>query len=242
MWLIRRSMKRCLRALQAFQWLRKQRVRTLLSSKFLSSEASVAMNNISYHLVWINLNHRVDRRVQFEGELRRLRSSSTQRFEAIFSQNGALGCALSHAAVLRAWDGGAELLMVCEDDVQFLKGPAELHNLIFEFALNPHLDVLALGSSVLGTFVPVSAALAITNETQTTSCYILKSRARDVLLRDFERSSRLLARGVSSSRAAIDVLWKRTQQSRLIFCVPRETMVRQRPSFSDIENNYVAYN
>ena len=57
---------------------------------------------MSAPVFYINLAHRVDRRAQVEAELRRLDWTGS-RVDAVHTpERGAVGCALSHAAALRA--------------------------------------------------------------------------------------------------------------------------------------------
>ena len=82
----------------------------------------------------INLESRPDRLEQATAEMQRLGIHQAERFDAIPSANGALGCALSHAECLRRllakdWDA----MMVCEDDVEFLVERSHLDALVDAF-------------------------------------------------------------------------------------------------------------
>ena len=72
-------------------------------------------------IVYINLDHRADRKRHIGSEFKRLGISSFERFCAVSDKNGALGCAFSHAQVLKGNTLSEEqLLMICEDDCQFI--------------------------------------------------------------------------------------------------------------------------
>ena len=109
---------------------------------------------------------------------------------------GALGCAKSHEAVLSSASIlEDQLLMICEDDCQFIADRAAIDAAIEEFFYNPHLDVLCLAYNAKNGFA-ISQNLMITSDTQTMSCYIsrsARSRARRSA-RENPRSVSMLAR------------------------------------------------
>ena len=133
------------------------------------------------------------------------------------------------------------MLMVCEDDVQFVGQATQVNAAIMDFAHNSNLDVLALGFSLRSQPIAVSQFLSITNDTQTTSCYVLKRQALSSIIDDFSASTLMLSRGAPERRAALDIVWKRSQQNSLVFAIPNERLVIQRQSFSDILNSDANY-
>ncbi|MDC0959771.1 hypothetical protein OAR42_04915, partial [Planktomarina temperata] len=126
---------------------------------------------------YINLKHREDRRAEIQSEFKALGVTRFARFEAIADANGALGCAKSHETVLSSASIlEDQLLMICEDDCQFIADRAAIDAAIEEFFFNPHLDVLCLAYNAENGFA-ISQNLMITSDTQTMSCYILKAPA-----------------------------------------------------------------
>ena len=126
---------------------------------------------------YINLNHRADRRAEMQSEFKALGVTRFARFEAIADANGALGCAKSHEAVLSSASiSEDQLVMICEDDCQFIADRAAIDAAIEEFYYNPHLSVLCLAYNAENEF-SISQNLMITSDTQTMSCYILKASA-----------------------------------------------------------------
>lgn len=193
-------------------------------------------------VVYINLDHRKDRQKEFAGELSRLKIQNAVRISGVPTQHGGTGNALSHVIALSTLEGKkSELLMVCEDDAEFLVSRDELDAIVEEFARTPYLDVLCLGNASLERPIPVSERLAVANHIQTTSCYVVRESSAGPLAISAATATRRLLQGAPFSRAAVDRVWKREQQ-KLLFCVPRLPVVRQRPSFSDIEARQVAYN
>ena len=73
------------------------------------------------HVVYINLEHRKDRRENIEKELSIFSSEKVQRFDAIHEpKRGHLGCSKSHIEVLKlAIKFGWKNYLVVEDDAVF---------------------------------------------------------------------------------------------------------------------------
>ena len=193
-------------------------------------------------VVFINLDKRTDRREETERELEILGIETAQRFEAISSTNGSLGCAQSHLKVLsrHSFNQGG-LLLVCEDDIEFDCSLSQLVGAIQEFVSHPELDVLCLGYRLRAPMLPISRLLAVANGIQTTLCYLVKDQARDKLVSAFQRSEDMLVNGINPIQASIDQQWKREQSSDLLFCVPRKQLVLHRVSFSDIAGRQKDY-
>ena len=144
---------------------------------------------------YINLNHREDRRAEMQSEFKALGVTRFARFEAIADANGALGCAKSHEAVLlSASISEDQLVMICEDDCQFIAHRAAIDAVIEEFYYNSHLSVLCLAYNAENEF-SISQNLMITSDTQTMSCYILKASAIAEVLESVRFSVDNLSRG-----------------------------------------------
>ena len=75
------------------------------------------MNKIN-KVLYINLEHRTDRKEKIEKELEKIGLlEKSERFDAIKNKRGALGCALSHIACLeRAQKEGWNNILIIEDD------------------------------------------------------------------------------------------------------------------------------
>ena len=131
--------------------------------------------------------------------------------------------------------------MVCEDDVQFVAEGQATEKVIQEFLSHKGLDVLCLAYRLRGPRIVISRRLAIANNVQTTSCYILKRAALPLLLANFTESEQLLRSGVAMKTAALDIHWKKLQRKELVFAIPRIPLARQRPSFSDITKKFKDY-
>ncbi len=193
-------------------------------------------------VMFINLKDRVDRLESVLSQFARLGLDNVLRFDAVAHEIGILGCTLSHAEVMNVGaKGDTPLMMVCEDDLEFLAEREAIEEVVSEFARNPNLDVLCLAYNLGAKPHTVSELLAITNDTQTAACYVVKVHAREPLRRAFQRGADLLAKGVPAWAGANDVVWKKLQRGRLIFAIPNVPLARQKPSYSDVEGKWVDY-
>jgi glycosyl transferase, family 25 len=215
------------------------RIRKLRFMFTRASATRLSAENVPVH--FINLASRPDRLRETQDELQRMGLVSWSRFDAIKNDNGALGCALSHAGVFAGLQPGETAVMVCEDDIEFLVSPEELRELVQEFLENPALDVLCVAFNALAKGHPISSRLDITSNTQTLACYVAKASAIELLRDSFSESARLIQEGKPLGLVAVDQHWKRLQRRTLIFAIPRKRAARQRPSFSDIEGQDVSY-
>lgn len=88
------------------------------------------------HIIYINLDHRADRRAEFEAQLARLNipSEKVTRFSAIKHSYSPAGCNLSHASVLRlAHQNGYKNVLIFEDDFNFIDDLDYVNTSITEF-------------------------------------------------------------------------------------------------------------
>lgn len=190
---------------------------------------------------FINLAERSDRREAVESEFLRIGVKNPERFEAVAEAKGVLGCAKSHVHVTSRPAATGRLLMVCEDDLEFLVPRGVIDACIEEFARSPQLDVLCLAYNSNHSAHKVSSRLSISDDVQTTSCYVLKESARDVVRLEFQKSVKKISAGRSVRKFALDQQWKTVQRRKLIFAVTNQRVAKQRPSFSDIEGRFVDY-
>lgn len=220
---------------------RKRETKNYVDRPYSGQTASFNFEKLK--IAFINLDSRADRLEHITSEFRKIGLLGASRHSAVKRDNGALGCSLSHYQVLsNAALESDELLMVCEDDCQFLDSQESLGSILTEFLENSALDVLCLAYNVVGNHssVPISNLLAVTNNTQTTACYVLKPHMIEPLLEVARESSVALEMGKPMSIFAIDQLWK-TLQNSYFFAIPRSRFARQVESHSDIEGRTVFY-
>ena len=106
------------------------------------------MENIE-RIVYINLDHRHDRREEVEGELKEydIPQEKIKRFSAIKYNPGFIGCTMSHIAVLEeAIRDNVKNILILEDDFQFVVSKKDfddsLHYFFNELPLDGHWDVI----------------------------------------------------------------------------------------------------
>jgi hypothetical protein len=190
--------------------------------------------------LFINLAHRTDRREETEAELARMGLNGVTRHEASLDANGHLGASRSHLAAVRTLSetATAPLLMVLEDDAEFLCGAEELTSLLVMFLRDRRLDVLCIGNNPWTKPLRLGPHFALTDDTSSAGCYVFKPHAAKLIAASHEHSVGLLSLGADPGNAALDQRWKTLQRNRLLFCIPRTHVFIQRASFSDIQNRH----
>ena len=202
---------------------------------------------------YINLDNRYDRKILVEREFSKLHIEFI-RIPAILNDNGLTGCLQSHIKVLETCDPDAEYLWVCEDDIEFLVTKEQLNKSMENF-MKSSGDILCMGFNSSKQAKFIDGFLRTTNN-QTTSCYVVKRKFRQILL-DFWKSllnsietktihpleNTFLKLDVykrENSFHALDQAWK-VLQKNYIFLIPEKRVCRQRAGYSDIEQKSVDY-
>jgi len=185
-------------------------------------------------IVYINLAHREDRKQDNLAEFSRvgIPEEKIERFDAIKMQNGAVGCTMSHIAVLkRAIEQGWTSYIVVEDDMQWMNFSNAYQNLSCCHSL---YDVVILGGSV-PQFEQDKLVYC-----QTTTGYLVNKEYYHTLLDNFQRGlHNLLATG-KKPLFAIDMYWNHLIRNDN-WTLLRPCLVSQKPGFSDIEGYHVNY-
>lgn len=189
--------------------------------------------------VVINLRRRTERLESTLRELERIGIESIRRIDAVESENGALGCAMSHQIALNSLSSRPAI--VCEDDIDFQCSREELDAVLREFFSSPWMDVLCLSYTGGTRGIKISKLLRLNVNLRTTACYVVKGTRRKPLIDDFRRGEYMLRSGVPTHLAAADVVWDSSQFFRLNFVSTTSPLVTQRPSYSDIEKRWVDY-
>jgi GR25 family glycosyltransferase involved in LPS biosynthesis len=203
----------------------------------------------------INLEHRKDRFNECIEIASRAGVSLNQSnfFSAKHLPNdGARGCALSHAKVISDYlfEDDKSFLLVLEDDFEIRNKEEFSNNLRKIINQNEYWDVYLLGhnQAVPIEGAPLENSFRVINS-QTASGYIVKRDYAPTLIETFFRSATLLKnystlsedlRNISRIFFACDMLWKELQlKDRFLATFP--SLIFQRESHSDIENKLVNY-
>ena len=194
-------------------------------------------------IIYINLEHRKDRKEQIENELEIMSlKQKSERFEAINKKPGIVGCGYSHLEVLRlAKERKYRNVLILEDDFTFLVNKEELEFELTRFFENvKEFDVCMLAYNVndwkYTEFDFVKKAINV----QTASAYIVNERFYDKLIRLYEEDIPLLEMTGMHWIYANDQCWKKLQPTSLWYCFSHR-LGKQRPSYSDNSETFQDY-
>ena len=189
------------------------------------------MNNIE-KIVYINLDYRIDRRSEIEQELKKM-DLSGERFSAIRTNPGYIGCLQSHLGVLElAKASGWKNVLILEDDFEFIVNKQTFEQEITDFfKLEIPYDILMISYNILENAhfnEIVSKALNV----QTASGYLVHERFYDALIANLKEALPLLIQTDHHWIYMNDQYWKRLQPISAWFCLNKRIGI-QRSSYSD---------
>jgi len=208
-------------------------------------------------VVYINLEHRTDRREQMERMTSKFGADKVIRFPAIQHSKGYIGCSKSHGMVLKmAIENGWNNVLILEDDAEWNDYDSGYEKLLK--ITQSDYDVVMLG----GTWVEHDPSSFRLRYGQTCTGYLVNKNYMSTLLANFEESLANLIR-INEQREFIlktcnfttniidnfkdndslyrlDVHWKHLQPRDKWFVV-MPPLVYQTPSYSDIEGTDVDY-
>lgn len=214
--------------------------------KTIEEETSCFFNHLDKidKIYYINLEKRKDRKESIEKELIKLdpEKEKTERINAVEDKNGALGCSKSHIIALeKAIENGYENILIFEDDFKFHNIMGYLNECLEEiFTTQKDYDIFLLGRN-LKKHKRMSEKLIRVYSAQTTSGYLINKKFLPKLLECFKESVNMLENKISSSKAAIDIVWKKYQNDKYNFLSSVITIGYQLPSYSDIEKKFTDY-
>jgi GR25 family glycosyltransferase involved in LPS biosynthesis len=194
------------------------------------------------HIFYINLESRTDRKIFFENQMRMLGLKAT-RFNAIRNACGAIGCSLSHLALLKyAKKHKLDHILIMEDDIMFLNPKMFIHNLNNLLAKHKDFDVLLIAGNNMGEYTRLDEFCVKIQKCQTTTGYLVKSHYYDKLIKNFEEGVDNLINNLSlMNKYAIDQYWVSLQLVDKWYLLTPLT-VSQKPDYSDIEKKHINYN
>jgi len=184
-------------------------------------------------VVYINLERRKDRLEHIQKELSIFPPEKVQRFDAISHEKGAIGCSMSHIAVLEmAISQNWKNVLIVEDDMQWYNFSEVLLNKL----LSQPYDVIGLG----GTFVKYNKDTYKASFFSTATAYVISNHYYPILLQNLKEGCQKLIEIYEPSRYALDRYWKQLQ-ARDNWYIIMPPICIQRPSYSDIERRNVDY-
>jgi glycosyl transferase family 25 len=189
--------------------------------------------NLLQHTLYINLDHRTDRREELEAELAKAGITHYERFPAIRSNPGIIGCGLSHLAVLKlARSRGYRNVLIFEDDFEFLVDRETFWKYMEDlFAEVKSYDVVMLAYAI-DKSEPFSPLAKKVLEGQTASGYIVHSRFYDTLIELYEDAIPKLISTGEHWIYANDQVWKKLQPTSEWYATTTR-IGKQRASMSD---------
>lgn len=195
---------------------------------------------------YINLRKRTDKNMHVKQQLQFL-DFDIERFEAIYSSDGRIGCSLSHLAILeKARKNDLPMVFICEDDIVFKDKK------VFKKQINCFLkgvnnwDVLLLGGNVVlpSKFTTTSLLNPYSmrvSHCQTTTGYIVQNHYYNTLIENIREGIKLLLQFPENHFSyAIDKNWLKLQKKHLWFLITPLT-VTQKKGYSDIEKKDTDY-
>lgn len=186
-------------------------------------------------VVYINLEHRTDRKEQIETELQKVFPvDKIVRFNAIKHERGGIGCSMSHIGALElAIKNNWKNVLIVEDDMEWLDIPNR-YSIVENLIKLPH-DVVMLSGHEVNYH---TRTYKLYNCCARTS-YLVESHYYSTLLNNFKEGLELLQKEFKSPHRG-DRYWNRLQQrDRWYIVMPQ--ICKQRTSISDIEKQAVDY-
>lgn len=191
-------------------------------------------------IIYINLDHRSDRRKEIESELNKF-NLKYERFPAISHTNGAIGCSKSHLAIIKyAKQNNYKNILVLEDDFEFIINKYTFYDEINKLS-QVNFDVCLLAYNTPNLYDCPYSFLYKIKDAQTASAYIVQSHYYDTLITVWENAIKLFEETNDDTKYTCDQSWKPLQEKDNWYCF-KTRIGKQRKSYSDIQKGIVNYN
>jgi GR25 family glycosyltransferase involved in LPS biosynthesis len=176
------------------------------------------------HIVYINLDHRTDRREHIESQFQQYGIHTYERFPAWKHDIGIIGCTYSHQAVYKmAKEKGYRNILIFEDDFEFTVSPIQFWTFIQTmFQSNKSWDVCLLSYHAQEIASSSSCPQRVTTDSNieyrrilqaSVACgYIVQNHYYDTLIELYNTGIPLLEQTGQHWHYANDQYWKQLQQ------------------------------
>ena len=190
---------------------------------------------------YINLEHRKDRKVHIERELRKIdpEMKKIQRINAVKDKHGGLGCTKSHIKTLEdAISNNYETIIIFEDDFTFSPG---IKHKVFDkmvdkiFSLDPDFKICSLTAFYGESYTKVTNNISKVLSIGSTAGYMVSSKAYTELLRIYHKSIDMFNKGHVYPSWAIDGLWNEMAGEHNKFYIFTPYLGYQKENYSDID-------
>lgn len=194
------------------------------------------------NVFYINLEHRKDRKEHVENELKKI-SLVGQRFNAIKTKNGAIGCSMSHLRLLQdAVKNNLSHIVILEDDITFLDPNLFTQNLdSFLKTRKNEWDVVLFAGNNIPPYVKIDDTCIRVSSCQTTTGYMVNGPYIKTLMENIKTGlNNLIAHPTDKINFAIDRFWFSLQRKDKWYLIIPPTVI-QREDYSDIEKRKTNY-
>jgi glycosyl transferase family 25 len=194
------------------------------------------------NVFYINLEHRKDRKEHVENELKKI-GLNGERFNAIKTKNGAIGCSMSHLRLLQDADkNNLSHIVILEDDITFLN-PKLFTNHLDTFLKNRknEWDVVLFAGNNIPPYKNIDETCIRISSCQTTTGYMVNGHYIKTLMENIKAGlNNLIANPSDKINFAIDRFWFSLQRKDRWFLIIPPTVI-QREDYSDIEQRKTNY-
>ena len=197
-------------------------------------------------IIYINLDKRKDRDIEIKNEFKRLGIPPEKiiRFSAVANSYGAIGCSLSHLAIISmAKNNKFNNVLVLEDDFNFIDS-SDIIDKAFDDFFNDYknnYDAVCLCRGYYYNAKPIQKTyLEKAVAVSTTAGYLVNSTMYDKLIENIHVGVYNLNITRDQPKYAVDQYWARLQNSERWY-VFNPSLGYQRQSYSDISDIYVDY-
>ena len=202
------------------------------------------MNSISdiKHVFYINLVTRPDRKKHVENQLKSIGIVNAERFNAIQTTNGAIGCSMSHLKIIEnAKANNLEHVVIVEDDILFTDPNLFVRQFNKFLSNHKDFDVALIAGNNLPPYKRIDDSCVQVTHCQTTTGYIVQQHYYDALINNYKQGILQLMKNPSSHfYFAIDKYWFHIQEIHKWYLITPLT-VTQKEDYSDIEKRTTNY-
>jgi len=190
-------------------------------------------------VVYINLDHRTDRKEEIENELKSIGIDKYERFPGIKHEYPQAGCTASHLNVLKmARDKGYKNILIFEDDFEFIV-PKDIFWKEIEKIKDIDYDVIMLSYN-LNNSIPFNDTLLKVLDAQTASGYLVNSTFYNTLIDNLETALQKLIETREHWLYINDQYWKAIQPQNKWYAF-KLRLGKQRKSHSNLQYGTVNY-
>jgi len=193
------------------------------------------------NVYYINLEERTDRKIHVESELNKL-GWKYERFNAIKTPSGRVGCSMSHLKLLTmAKEKKLPYIVIIEDDIHFtnMKRFKSLYKHFVDKDIQ--YDVYLLAGNIRRPVENITHNILKIHKSYTTTGYIVREHYYDTFIQNIREGMVELIKNPLNGMNTIDVNWIKLQiKDNWYLSYPR-TVTQLANDYSDIEKRITNY-